>query len=178
MLSLIPNTPGTPFELQDLFKLTINVAAEFLFGDDLSQLDGKMFDTEFNIAQEYVALRFLCRSLAWMVLSPRYSQAVRYCRQFVEQCVSRALDGTLEARHQDSAGQYVFLAQLARETHNPIILRDQSLNVLWLGAIRQPVFSHGCFTLSQEVCESGQSCALLFSRTLAAARTATPCRHL
>ncbi|KAG5357117.1 Cytochrome P450 52A13 [Yarrowia sp. C11] len=146
MTSRIPKD-GSAFDAQELFfNLTLDTATEFLFGQSVGSQTvvtnptavptdmpvhlRKSFQEDFNTAQEHLGQRARLQFLYW-AWRPRelYSSGERV-HAFVDHYVKKALEES--EKHVDD-GKYVFLRELAKETKDPIVLRDQALNILLAG---------------------------------------------
>lgn len=145
LLSLIPRH-GDTVDLQDLFfRLTIDTATEFLFGQSVKSLEaareGRGSDSEFaeafNYAQKDCLARFRLRQLAFLRRDSKADWAVRFVHDFVDGIVDKTLRQQhardLEKTGDDSPAKYVFLQELAKATADRKVLRDELLNVLLAG---------------------------------------------
>ncbi|CAN3363811.1 cytochrome P450 52A12 [Diutina catenulata] len=128
-----------PVDLQPLFfKFAMDSATEFLFGKSLESLaedDGSSSDfsgisSDFNYAQEQLAMRALMQDLYWVVDSKRFRAACGRIHEFADTYVDAVLALSPAELEKDS---YTFLYELAKETRDPRVLRDQALNILIAG---------------------------------------------
>ncbi|ORY63317.1 putative cytochrome P450 alkane hydroxylase [Pseudomassariella vexata] len=132
MLSLIPRDEST-VDLQDLFFcFTIDSATEFLFGHSVESLEGKRqgneagsaFAEAFNYAQEDGVRLF----------------RLGYIARILKDCRAKFVDAAIQlrcAQDEEKASvddrKYVFLKELAKQTTDRVVLRDELLNVLLAG---------------------------------------------
>jgi cytochrome P450 len=131
-------------DLQPLFfNLTLDIAAELLFGRSVYSLragvdqavENKEFSESFNVAQEGLAKRFRLAPFHFFYNPPAFRKACRNVHQFVERYIRE--QGFMERGpekgdiDQDSASW--FIKQLAGESATEQQLRDQLLNVLLAG---------------------------------------------
>lgn len=151
---LDPNNGAECVDLQVLFfRLTLDSATEFLFGESVdSQLqlmpgsnvvnkhgDGpKSFDfaTAFDQGQMTLATRARFAHLYWLVNPKDFKQACKVCHTFIDHFVRLALSKDIREKELEKGipgGKYVFLEALAAETQDPIELRSQLLNILLAG---------------------------------------------
>lgn len=155
---------GTPFDIQDyFFKLTLDTATEFLFGEStnclleslpseknssaggvLSSIGGEAgFANAFNTSQDYIVRRVQLQSLYWLMNTAEARRNYKLVHDVVDYYVDTAL-----ARHHHSttgkgdqekliensnSNRYVFLEAMVRETQDRKALRDQMLNILLAG---------------------------------------------
>lgn len=151
-------------DLQVLFfRLTIDSATEFLFGESVaSQLhemeQGAHSDMEearhdarkeanfaraFDQAQAWIMRRFRFGLLYRLQDGKEFRQHCRTCHEFIDRYVQLALrkdctgeDGLgrgMSSSKSDSKEKYVFLEELAQQTRHPTELRSQLLNILLAG---------------------------------------------
>lgn len=136
-----------PVDLQDLFfKLTIDTATEFLFGESVDMFSGgnpriahsAEFGAAFNRAQEFLANRVRAQGFYSLVDSPEFQKWCAVCRAFTDSFVELALERYHGGTNKDKDGgssekKYVFLDELVKDTQDPDVLRDQALNILLAG---------------------------------------------
>jgi cytochrome P450 len=138
---------GEYFDIQELFfRFTVDSATEFLFGesvhslkdesiginqDDIDFAGRKDFAESFNKAQEYLAIRTLVQTFYWLVNNKEFRDCTKLVHKFTNYYVQKALDASPEELEKQSG--YVFLYELVKQTRDPNVLRDQSLNILLAG---------------------------------------------
>ncbi|KAK6874122.1 Cytochrome P450 52A8 [Candida tropicalis] len=138
---------GGFFDIQELFfRFTVDSATEFLFGesvhslkdetigynqDDIDFVGRKDFAESFNKAQECLAIRTLVQDFYYLVNNQEFRDCNKSVHKFTNYYVQRALDATPEELEKQSG--YVFLYELVKQTRDPNVLRDQSLNILLAG---------------------------------------------
>ncbi|KAK4497125.1 hypothetical protein PRZ48_011575 [Zasmidium cellare] len=143
-------------DIQTLFfRLTIDAATEFLFGESVdSQLaeaedvnvsgksadqtrDERNFSKHFDHAQLVMATKFRLVDMHWLHNPPEYKVDNKVVNDFVKHYVELALaKSPSEKKIEEGHGQkekYVFLEALAQQTRDPVELRAQLLNILLAG---------------------------------------------
>lgn len=125
------------------FRLTIDSATEFLFGESvdtqLTSLRGQAvenFPYYFDKSQWYSAQRARFDSLHWLVNNKESRHSDQQVHAFVDHFVQRALEIVQEEKtkgDEEKSSNYVFLNALAGTTQDPIELRSQLLNILLAG---------------------------------------------
>jgi cytochrome P450 len=149
ILALPANYDGwtETIDIQPLnFRLTIDSATEFLFGESVnSQLtalpghsgseDDAAFVTAFEKCQDIIAKAFRFNDWYSIGLSKEYYESCKVCHQYIHQFVQKAIDHekekkSLEPRQKE---KYFFLQELAAETQDPVEIRDQLLSILVAG---------------------------------------------
>lgn len=119
-------------------NFTLDFSTGFLFGKSVdSQLgDGaSSFAEDLDYAQHVISFRVSLENFWWLHRPKKFIKAVADVRAFVDGAVKAALDkqqGEEKPKEEDSE-KYVFLEALARETQDPIVLRDQMMNILVAG---------------------------------------------
>lgn len=145
---------GASFDSQALFhNLTLDTASEFLFGestdslyDVLAKLRGEasrdkqagkvsasQFAESFNRCLEILSIRSQASSLYWLVCPPSLYKHAKLCKQFVDYFVERTLSHPPNLEEKDASAPYIFIEELAKETRDPVVIRDQSFNILLAG---------------------------------------------
>ena len=145
LISLVP-TDGSTVDLQEMFfRLTIDTATEFLFGESCNSLhvgttgtSNVGFAKAFNDAQDCIAMR--SNQGFFAKFNPelkKMDESVRIVHEFVDKYVQSALDyrrkRDLEKAPDSNDERYVFLQELARRLDDPKRLRSELLAVLLAG---------------------------------------------
>lgn len=133
-------------DLQPLFfKMTMDVATEFLFGElieclrdasvgydvTLSVPGRSDFARAFDLSQEVLFTRLVIQKYYWVINPSRFRDANRVAHKLADHYVERVL-GMSEEEVEALKG-YTFLVELAKQTRDPQVLRDQALNILLAG---------------------------------------------
>ncbi|KAI9723684.1 MAG: hypothetical protein M1812_000984 [Candelaria pacifica] len=142
-------------DLQTLFfRLTIDSASEFLFGESTGtqlaelpgavqnrskggSLDEEQFAHAFDESQRIISHRLRLLNLYWLHNPKEFGVCCAQAHKFVDYFVRKALDqGRREKdseKGNDGKEKYVFLEELASKTQDPLELRYQLLNILLAG---------------------------------------------
>lgn len=131
-------------DLQVLFfRLTLDSATEFLFGESVnSQLDqqtditnsGKDDDSfayAFDRSQYILAIAARLGHNYWLMHTPEFHRMVERVHKFVDYFVQKAMSN--RPGEKQASDHYVFLHALAEQTQDPAELRSQLLNILLAG---------------------------------------------
>lgn len=137
------------FDLQELFfKLTLDTATEFLFGESTECLsqgkrlssdrykEAEQFAEQFNLGQTWLLRRAMAQGLYKLLAPPSYFKAAEVCHKFVDYYVEQALktaDVSDEKAEKEGQKKYYFLRELTKETRDPVLMRDQAINILLAG---------------------------------------------
>ena len=144
---LLKNIPrdGSTVNLQDLFfRLTIDSATEFLFGESVDCLTpgagkegGARFAEAFNRTQEDVGETSRNGPFAMLSRRSTFKEDVNYVHAFADKYVRRGLEYRktfdVEKANADENERYVFLNELVKQTNDPVQIRSELLNVLLAG---------------------------------------------
>lgn len=164
----VQNDGWTNFtDIQTLFfRLTIDAATEFLFGQSVdSQLaeasnaepnksdsqkqDERAFSKNFDQAQATMAKKFRLADMHWLHSPKEYKVNNKIVNDFVRHYVDIALaKGTSEKKAEEGhAGKekYVFLEAIAQQTRDPDEIRAQLLNILLAGRDTTASLLSWCF---------------------------------
>ncbi len=120
-------------DLQPLFfRLTLDVATEFLFGESVNSLKApnsaneQNFGEAFNTAQETVTQRFRLPDFYWMIGGSRFRKACNDIHRFTDKIIDRNLS-------RRSGKSRVFLDAVAESTADRDALRGQIISLLVAG---------------------------------------------
>ncbi|MCJ1348809.1 hypothetical protein MMC31_007042, partial [Peltigera leucophlebia] len=133
---------GSTIDLQDLFfRLTIDSATEFLFGESINTLAPSApaqfhadFAETFTRAQAKVAEGARTMGLTNLLHRAQFKKDAAFIHNFVDRYIERRLK-LKSSEDVEKAGEdrYVFLDELTKETQDPLRIRAELLNVLLAG---------------------------------------------
>ena len=144
LIQAIPRD-GSTINLQDLFfRLTIDSATEFLFGESTNCLapgtsteSSNAFAEAFNRSQEAIGSHARLGILRHLLPDSQFKRDVKTVHDFADRYVNRALEyrqtHDVEKADLQPNGRYVFLNELAKGTTDPVQIRSDLLNVLLAG---------------------------------------------
>jgi cytochrome P450 len=156
MLQAFPAKDGGWSEVTDLqplfLRLTMDSASEFLFGQSTNtQLSAQSaeasaknaedtaFVESFEACQRRIMMAMLLNEFYSLIETKSFMDKCRLCHRYIDKFVHTAL-----SRHEKGGGsgdevpqgqkeKYIFADSLARETNDPIEMRDQLLSILIAG---------------------------------------------
>lgn len=140
LIEAIPRD-GSTVDLQELFfRLTMDSATEFLFGESTNGLapgtsteSNSRFTAAYNRSQERVG-RAIRAPWGALLFGSEFKADVKYVQDFVDRYVKRGLEYRRNHDLEKSeGGRYVFLHELAKRTDDPVRIRSELLNVLLAG---------------------------------------------
>lgn len=141
---------GQEFDIQEyFFRLTLDSATEFLFGESVESLcDSSIHKTpagecditlkmkfadSFNYAQSTLATRAVLQKLYFIISGKKFKESCSDVHRLTEFFVDKALQTPIAELDEKLKGGYIFLFELVKQTRDPRILRDQALNILLAG---------------------------------------------
>lgn len=144
----IRNNNGNTFDIQELFfRLTMDTATEFLFGESvfslydstigsppIEEFEGRsQFAQAFNVAQMYLSNRAYVQMFYGFVNNKEFKSCNGIVHKFTQHYVKKALDASPEELEKKLSLGYTFLYELAKKTRNPKVIQDQLLNIMVAG---------------------------------------------
>jgi cytochrome P450 len=139
LITKIPRDNST-VDLQTLFfKLTLDSATEFLFGESVGSLNSRAgseqerFGTAFDFAQSRLPSRSRLGPLVYLFGDRSFDEACVTVHRFVDQIVAKALTAAELFDEEKQDDRYVFSTEMAKATRDPRQLRDELLNILLAG---------------------------------------------
>ena len=144
LIQAIPRD-GSTVDLQDLFfRLTLDSATEFLFGESTNSLapgttkaSNSRFAEAFNHSQEAIGESSRTGKIADYFRNSTFKDDVKVVHDFVDQFVQRGLEyrktRDVEKADVKSEERYVFLQELVKQTGDPMQIRSELLNILLAG---------------------------------------------
>ena len=141
LIQAIPRDRST-IDLQELFfRLTIDSATEFLFGESINCLapgtetaSNAEFAGAFNRSQADIAQNSRSQGFTSYFPTQQLKKDIKYVHDFVDRYVARRLESRkLQDTKEATDESYIFLHELVKETQHPLRIRSELLNVLLAG---------------------------------------------
>lgn len=144
----IRNYHGASFDIQLLFlKLTMDVATEFFMGESVHSLKvgaeddkeiadyerKKKFDPAMLFLSEYMFGRVALTRFYWIMNLKKFRDNVQFVLDFVLDMVNRGLEATPEQVDEKIKNGRTFLYELMTKTRDPLVLREETLNIIMAG---------------------------------------------
>jgi cytochrome P450 len=128
----------------------MDVSTEILFGESVQCLqrhvskETQTLEAAFDYATKGIITRFSMGNLIWLHWDPKFTRSVRTVQAYVQKFVDKALALRYEQQQTNnekpntaddhkSSGRYIFLEALAKDTGDPVMLRDQLLSMMAAG---------------------------------------------
>ncbi|KAF2149416.1 putative P450 monooxygenase [Myriangium duriaei CBS 260.36] len=142
LIDAIPRD-GSTVELQQLFfRLTMDSATDFLFGEStntlapgLATVSASKFAECFNRGQETVSERGRFGLFPWLANNDHFKSDTKFVHDFVDTYVEKglAMRSRLLSEKEGAGSRYVFLEELVRQTTDKYRIRSELLNILLAG---------------------------------------------
>lgn len=141
---LIPRD-GSTVDLQELFKrFTLDTASEILFGESVNSLDEDGPIREISEAFDYASKEVFARSNLGLFIffywNPNFTRACKLLDTWIKGFVDKAINFRASAKPTDvedgnhsGKKRYIFLEELAKDTSDRKLLRDQLAGSLAAG---------------------------------------------
>jgi cytochrome P450 len=127
-------------DLQPFFlRFTLDTTTALIFGQSVSSLkfEGRdSFSDSFNEAAMITAMRARLGDLYWAYTPSRFSEACRAIKSYVDDYIKEALkrlQQDSDDQKQAASARFAFINELYDELTDPVLVRDQLVNVLLAG---------------------------------------------
>ncbi|KAF3480948.1 uncharacterized protein GIQ15_06295 [Arthroderma uncinatum] len=141
MFKLIPE--NQTFDLQELFfKLTMDTATDFLFGESVNSLlpgcpvEEAQFYDDFTRGTELLMRRLTLQDFYWLQKDgAEFQQLCKNMHAYLDKFTRKALQlqATGKPTGHELGGKYVFLEEAAQNFKDPVRLRSELFNILLAG---------------------------------------------
>lgn len=144
LLSKLPKDGSTVNLADYFFRLTMDSATEFLFGestDSLTRDSEEGFAAAFNRSQEFIAMRarfgFLVRWFPFLFGESDSTKDQEFVHKFVDYYVEKGCAKRDQMRGQkqseEKSDRYIFIDELVSQTNDRTRIRSELLNILLAG---------------------------------------------
>lgn len=124
-------------DLQPLFfNFTLATTTALIFGEPVESLEGNEgsdFANSFDYASMICAFRLRLADLYWAYTPSRYTKACKTIKAHVDELVKQAIKHRKYDEDETTSNDYSFIHDLYDELKDPILVRDQLVNVLIAG---------------------------------------------
>ncbi len=137
--SLYSSSADTVVDLQPLFfRFTLATTTALIFGqplDSIYELEKPDFAGSFDYASMISSLRTRLMDFHWIYHPPRYRSACTNVKAYADGFVKRALRGRARSdmMAKETSDSYTFVEDLCTEIKDPLLIRDELINVLLAG---------------------------------------------
>ena len=124
-------------DLQPLFfHFTLATTTALIFGQPIESFENEEkgnFARSFDYASMISALRTRLQDFHWAYTPSRYRTACRNVKAYADGFVKQALLEKNKSAADKTSDSYAFIEDLCREIEDPVLIRDQLVNVLLAG---------------------------------------------
>ncbi|GBF65358.1 cytochrome P450 [Trichophyton mentagrophytes] len=141
MFNLIPEKKTV--DLQELFfKLSMDTATDFLFGESVNSLlpdclaQESQFYNDFTRGSEILLHRITLQDFYWLQKdSTEFKKICKNMHAYLDKFTTKAIERQASGKptSHDLGGKYVFLEEAAKEFQDPVRLRSELFNILLAG---------------------------------------------
>lgn len=135
MISSLQSSTGV-VDLQPLFfRFTLATTTALIFGQPIKSFENEeqhTFTSSFDYASFISAIRIRLADFCWAYNPSKYVQACNRVKEYASGFVKQALEDNTD-RKQATDSQYAFIQDLFDEYNDPVLVRDQLVNVLIAG---------------------------------------------
>ena len=118
------------------FRFTLATTTALIFGQPVGSLegdDGGDFASSFDYASMICAFRLRLADLYWAYTPSRFTKACKTIKEHVDELVKEAIKHRNDDKDETTSNVYSFIHDLYDELNDPILVRDQLVNVLIAG---------------------------------------------
>ena len=118
------------------FRFTLDTTTALIFGQSVENLKNpdNDFAESFNLAQYIGAIRVRFSDFYWAYAPRRYLDACKLVKKYADHFIQEALAEKEEGNgYEAGSTRYQFIIDLFDELRDPILVRDQLVNVLLAG---------------------------------------------
>ena len=137
LLAELKSLPRGVVDLQPhVFRFTLHTTTSLIFGEPFAGLDTtdhERYEENFNYAGSITAIRLRLQYLCWLYTPSKYKQACAMLKRYAMHYVNHALTDMKEHGVDEAFERHAFVIDLYQELRDPILVRDQLMNVLMAG---------------------------------------------
>lgn len=122
------------------FRFTLDTTTEYIFGRSTNSLleregepGGKDMSAHFDAAKVWIDKRGALAKFYWLMNSKEFREHCRAIHEFADGIVADRLANPPEKDDPEKANRFYLLNELAKETQDPSVLRNETLHVLVAG---------------------------------------------
>ena len=137
LLSELRSLPSGVVDLQPyFFRFTLTTTTSLIFGEPFAGLDStdhENFSANFNYSGLVTAMRIRLADWCWLYTPPKFMKSNSALKQYAMRYVNHALEDLKENGAEEAIERHPFIIDLYQGLRDPILVRDQLMNVLLAG---------------------------------------------
>jgi cytochrome P450 len=131
------SAPAGVVDLQPyFFRFTLSTTTDLIFSEPMGTLGDDVqtsFGDSFDYASLISAIRLRLADLHWLYQPRKFKNACTLVKKYADNFVSRALEVREKEGEEAAFSRYPFIIDLYRNYLDPLLVRDQLVNVLIAG---------------------------------------------
>ena len=136
LLATLASSSGVVDLQPEFFKFTLATTTSLIFGEPFAGLDANdhaMFGDNFDYASLISAMRLRLADWCFLYTPRRYKKTCEDVKRYAMHYVDHALKDMKENGDEAASDSHPFILDLYKELRDPILVRDQLMNVLIAG---------------------------------------------
>ncbi|KAG0649621.1 Cytochrome P450 [Hyphodiscus hymeniophilus] len=136
LLATLASSSGVVDLQPEFFKFTLATTTSLIFGEPFAGLDPKdheAFGENFDYASLVSAMRLRLADWCFLYTPRKYTKTCDQVKKYAMRYVDHALMDMKEHGEEAALEHHPFILDLYKELHDPILVRDQLMNVLIAG---------------------------------------------
>ncbi|KAI9677287.1 MAG: hypothetical protein M1829_002629 [Trizodia sp. TS-e1964] len=136
LISNLSSTSGVVDLQPHLFRFTLATTTALIFGEPVFALPGEETDTfekAFDYASYISAIRIRLADFEWLWKPAKFRAACAVVKKYASHFVQLALEDMKNNGEEAASEKYAFIIDLYKDLQDPVLVRDQLVNVLIAG---------------------------------------------
>lgn len=136
LLAALSSSTGVVDLQPEFFRFTLATTTSLIFGEPFADLDPKeheIFAQNFDYCAIISAIRLRLANLCFLYSPFKFKKACKEVKRYASYYVNHALKDKDENGEQSAFERHQFILDLFKELQDPILVRDQLMNVLIAG---------------------------------------------
>lgn len=136
LLSILSSSTGVVDLQPEFFRFTLATTTSLIFGEPfagLNSTDHEAFAEDFNYCSLISAIRSRLADFCFLYSPFKFKKACQQVKRYAMYYVDHALKDMKENGEQSASERHPFILDIFRELQDPVLVRDQLMNVLIAG---------------------------------------------
>lgn len=136
LLAILASSTGVVDLQPEFFRFTLATTTSLIFGEPFAGLDPKdhdVFGRNFDYGSLISAMRLRLADWCFLYSPPKYKKACAMVKGYATRYVDHALKDMKENGEEEASEHHPFILELYQELKDPVLVRDQLMNVLIAG---------------------------------------------
>jgi len=136
LLATLSASTGVVDLQPEFFRFTLATTTSLIFGEPFADLDDKdheLFAENFDYCSLISAMRLRLANFCFLYSPLKFKKACREVKKYATYYVNHALKDKDENGEESASERHPFILDLFKELQDPVLVRDQLMNVLIAG---------------------------------------------